>query len=207
MRKSSFQKNHDEFEDTLDWYGDFIARIVGAQRVIRYKYEKTEVLEALVLRIASLWDVLVEDDLVDALNKDASRYGHELGLKLRKHLSRDECEAIFVGHGYLDFRSVGEAQKFAKRFLVDKHNPFKLIPRDAARLINQFFVIRNYLSHYSSRSRRAYEQMLRSEYGLQRIAEPGVFFLARNRRTRNLRLVDYLNAFEKASQEMRRIGT
>ena len=207
MRKSSFQKNHDDFEETLDWYRDFIARIVGAQRVIRYKYEKTELVEALVLRIAALWETLVLEDLVDSLNRDPSKYAAETGLRLRRHLSRDECEAIIVGDGYRDFRSVDSAIDFAKKHLADAHNPFKLVPKHTIRPINEFCgTVRNYLSHYSSFARRRYHRMLTNQYGLKRMREPGDFLLATNKKSKNLRLVDYFGAFEAASVEMRKIG-
>jgi len=207
MRKASFQKNHQEFEDRLKWYASFIAKILIAKNVIRYGYEKIELLEALVLRIATLWDGLVEEDLIDALNKDPSKYAKEVGLRLRKHLSKDECEALLVGHRYLDFKSVDNVQQFAKRYLADAHNPFKLIPRECAKLINQFFTIRHYLNHDSSFARRNYERMLNNQHGLRKMREPGDFLLATNRQTGNIRLIDYLNAFERASQEMRKIGS
>lgn len=208
MKKSSFQKNHDDFEMWLYIYADLIDGILRAKRVIRDKNDKFELVEALMLRIASLWDMLVEEDLIDALNKDPSKYAEELQLRLRKQYSRDECEALLVGTRYLDFKSVEQVQDFAGRYLVDEHNAFRLIPADSRTLINEFTVtMRNYLTHYSSFTRRAYERLMKKKCRFKNIRQPADFLVARSRQSGNRRLDDYLDAFFTASEEMRKIGS
>ena len=93
MRKSDFRKNHDEFENWIEWYGDFAFTLVNAKRVISRKFE---VLEALVLRVATRWENLVEQDIVISLNRDSSAFAIALDLRLPRHPSRDECEAVFL---------------------------------------------------------------------------------------------------------------
>jgi len=205
LRKVSFHNNNDEFETWIVWYGDFLARILDAKRVIKNKFEKLELVEAFVLRVAVHWEILVEDDIIASLNRDSSVYSSELGLRLRKHLTRDESEAILIGHRSLDFKSVGDAKKFAKRYLVDRYNPFKLIPKDIASKIDRFFVIRNYLAHYSSSSKRAYTRMIKNFYGLRKIPEPGNFLIAISKKTGNYRWSDLFITFLECSQKMRQI--
>jgi hypothetical protein len=127
MKKANFDTSHTEFETWIMWYGNFLKRLIEAQRIVRTKVEKLELVEALVLRCAVRWEVLVQEDIITSLNRDSSAYASALGLRLRKHLSRDECKATLVGHRYLDFRSVADIKRFGKNYLSSAHNPFRAI--------------------------------------------------------------------------------
>jgi len=137
-----------------------------------------------------------------SLNRDCSRYAETLGLRLRQHLSRDECEAILLGHRYLDFRSVGDIKRFGKRYLVPRWNPFGAITGQQARTIDDFFLIRNYVAHYSSYARRAYRAMLERRHHFRRIPEPGPYLMATDRKTGQYRWGTYLVVFLQCSQNM-----
>jgi hypothetical protein len=90
MRKADFTKNHDEFEWWVLWYGDFLKRVIEAKRVIRTRFEKQELVEAMVLRCAVRWEFLVIEDIITSLNRDSTAYAKALNLRLRRHPSRDE---------------------------------------------------------------------------------------------------------------------
>jgi hypothetical protein len=201
MRKTSLRRTLDEFDDSLSTYAGFTQKIASAQRVIRYKWEKTELLEAFALRLVTLWEVFVEDVLVACLNRDTSRYAQSYGLSLRKHLSADECRAMLTGVRYLDFRSVGDLQRVARQTLVV--NPFTAIPRATSRKIDELIVMRNYLSHYSGRAKRALAEVYRNTYRMQRFREPGNFLWADTRRGGQMRFGVYLNALRDAASVMR----
>lgn len=199
MNKTNFRKNHSNFEKQIDWYGKFLDRYL-------YKLlqtEQCELLEAFVLKIAVKWEVLVIQDIITSLNHDSIKYSKEIGLKLRKHLTKDESEAILIGHRYIDFKSVDDVKKFAKRHLSDKFNPFKLIDNASAKKINHFFAIRNYLAHYSSYSKRKYRTVLINDYNLRRVCEPGAFLLKIDKETKLYRWVDFIKTFLSISRLMR----
>jgi len=201
VRKTSFDKNHTYFERWVDWYGNFLDNHL-------YKlsqFEQHELLEAFVLKIAVKWEVLAIQDMITSLNRDSTRYSAEIGLKLRKHLTKDESEAILIGHRYIDFKSVGEVKKFAKKHLADKFNPFKLIDNDSSKKIDHFFAIRNYLAHYSSYSKRKYKAILTKDYNLRRKCEPGVFLSKVDKKTQLYRWVDFINTFLIVSRSMMKI--
>ncbi len=128
MRKTSFRRILNTFEIRLTFYADLADRVFKARRMIRYKQEKYELLEAFVLRLVTLWDVFVEELLVGSLNRDGSKYAAHTGLRVRKHLSFDECYALLTGLGYLDIRSVGEAQRIGNQILVE--SPFNVIQEE-----------------------------------------------------------------------------
>ena len=99
MKKASFSKNHRDFENSIDWYGNFLDRQIPVMSQI----DLYELLETFVLRIAARWEVLVVEDLITSLNRDSSKYSAEIGLNIGKHLTKDQSEAILIGHRYIDF--------------------------------------------------------------------------------------------------------
>lgn len=203
MRKIDFEKNHIEFEDWIIWYGNFLQKLIEAKKVVKTKFEKLELIEALVLRCAVRWEVLVEDDIITSLNRDSSVYANNLGLHLRKHLTRDESEAIIIGPRYLDFKSVNNINSFGKKYLVPAYNPFTAITPKIAEKIDEFMTIRNLLAHYSSYAWRTYRKMMIKK-SYKRIPEPGSFLIAVSPRTGAYRWSDYLINFLECSKKMRK---
>ncbi len=178
MKKSDFYTSHIEFLEWIVWYGNFLKRLIEAKRIIRTKFEKLELMEALVLRVSVRWEILIIQNIITSLNKDSTIYSSVLGLRLRKHLSRDEIKAILIGHRYIDFRNVEEVKSFRKKYLSPAYNPFKVISKSDARKINEFLIMRNLLAHYSDFARRTYNQFMKNKYKYQHIPEPGSFLLA-----------------------------
>jgi hypothetical protein len=203
MRKADLAKNHDEFEKDMDWYIDFLNRMLGAKRVVNY-YDKLEILESLVIRLCAIWEAFIEGEMIDCLNIDCcSRYGEELQLKIPENPNKDLCEAILVGSGYLDFKSVADIKSKAKKALPDEVNPFNLIRTNpTAKRIDELYIMRNYLSHYSGKSRRALMKMYQQNpWRLKNFREPGDFLFA----YRGKRLIQYIEALLDASEQMRGI--
>ena len=203
MKKSDFKTSHQEFEWWISWYGDFLYKIVEAKRVIKTKYEKTELVEAFVLKVATVWENLVEEDIITSLNRDCSVYGEYLGLRIRKHLNRDECRAIIIGHNYLDFKSIGNLKSFAKKYLAPAQNPFAAITSQATKKIDEFMIMRNVIAHYSDLAWRSYNKKMKEEYNYKRVPEPGDFLIAVDTRTNEYRWSKYFGTFLKCSEKMR----
>jgi hypothetical protein len=204
MKKSSTDKSLDNFEWWMAEYIRFLNKVVAAKVVVKEANEKRELIEAFVLRIAAIWEVLVESLLIDCLNRDSSSLGKHLDLPLDKNLKRPVCEAIVSGLRYFDFRNVNSLKKETKNILVPRHNPFLAIPKDAERKIDESFVIRNYLAHYSSMAKRSVMRVYRDGYGMQNFREPGHFLYASRGKRGQIRLGDYVDAFLEAAAEMRK---
>jgi hypothetical protein len=204
MRKGSTDVSLDNFDMWMAEYIRFLSKVLAARRVVGEPREKRELIEAFVLRIAAVWEILVETLLIDCLNKDSSALAKYTGIPLDKHMKRPVCEAIVSGLHYFDFRNVGSLTHRSKQILARRHNPFLAIPKDAAHRIDEFFIFRNYLSHYSSAARRSVMHVYQRSYGRKRFMEPGAFLYAAQRRGGQIRLGDYVDAFLKASAEMRK---
>ncbi len=201
MRKSSFDKNHAEFESWIRTYGDLLERIIEAKRIVHNKDEKMEIVEAFVLRCAARWEVLVEQDTLTSLNRDSSKYAATLGLRLKKHPSLAECKAMLYGHRYFEFGNTDGIRGFAKSYLVPKFNPFGAITRQDRKRIDDFLLMRNFLAHHSDFSKRRYYDLMSKTYGYQRIPKPGAFLMATTQ-SGYRRWISFFLTFLRASESM-----
>lgn len=199
MRKADLKHNHESFDEALARYRAFMERVVDAQRVIRTNTEKQDVAESVLLRLCAHWERFVDEHLVDCVNVDHSQLNEFLGVTIPRHPSRNVCQAILFGGKYRDFRSFRELKGFTKKVLPNVSNPFLRVTKANSKKIDEVFMIRNYLAHYSSAARRALDRLYKNVYNLQRFQEPGRFLLANNGR----RLWSYFDAFEGASTNMK----
>ena len=178
----------------MAWDITFLLKIQKAKAVVKSIEKKRAVFEAFVLRICANWEILVQDLLIDCLNKDASRYKEYTGYNIPKHISRETCKAIILGVTYIDFKNVSNLKQIAKRTLVPQFNPFKEIPTSIGRKIDEFFVLRNYLAHYSEAAKRSLERVY-NRYDLRVFEEPGDFLLALDKRQKLPRMALYIINF------------
>jgi hypothetical protein len=199
MRKSDLKKNHDAFDEAIARYRSFLNRIVDAQRVIREAQEKRDLAESVLLRVCANWESFVDEHLVDCVNRDHSRLSDFLGVSIPSNPSKDLCHALLFGDSYRDFRSFGDLKGFSKKVLPPESNPFLVVKATSFNRIDEVYRIRNYISHYSTRSKRSLMAMYREKYNYDRFLEPGQFLLAYKAK----RLWAYFDAFQKASQDMR----
>lgn len=199
MRKADLSQNHRKLDDAIDRYRSFMERIIAAQRVIQLIQEKRDLAESVLLRLCANWESFVDEHLVDCLNVDPSKLEDFLGVPVPAHPSKHLCTALIFGDGYRDFASFGQLKGFTKKLLSNDSNPFLEVTKTQAKRIDEVYTIRNYLSHYSARSKRALHRMYREEYEMTNFIEPGQFLLGYNA----TRLWTYFDAFEGASTRMR----
>jgi hypothetical protein len=199
MRKADLAKNHLPLDDAIARYRAFMGKIINAQRVISTAQEKRDVAESVLLRLCASWESFVDDHLVDCINCDHSQLSDHFDVSIPANPSKDLCHALIVGDGYLDFKSIGELKGYAKKLLPTASNPFLAISATHHKRLDEVYRIRNYLSHYSAKSRRSLLAVYRSEYKMQRFFEPGHFLLAHHAR----RLWAYFDAFAGVSTDMK----
>ena len=199
MRKADLPNNHQSFDDSLQRYRAFMDKIVKAQRVVASSADKRDLAESVLLRLCAHWEGFIDEHLADCVNRDHSMLTEFFGVSIPKHPSKNLCQALLFGDTYRDFQSFGALKGFSKKVLPKASNPFLVVSEAHGRRIDEVYKIRNYLSHYSSKGRRALMAMYRKEYEMDRWLEPGQFLLAYKAR----RLWSYFNAFEGASADMK----
>ncbi len=199
MRKANLRRNHDTFDDAVTRYRSFLNKIICAQRVISTPQEKRDLSESTLLRICAHWERFVDGHLVDCVNRDHTKLSAFFEARIPDNPSKDLCQALIIGEGYTDFKSINDLRRFSRRILPNESNPFLAISRRHADKLDEVYVIRNYLSHYSTKSRRSLMRVYRSSYQMERFYEPGQFLLAYDAE----RLWAYFAAFEGASADMK----
>ncbi|MEO1018931.1 MAG: hypothetical protein AAFY56_14740 [Pseudomonadota bacterium] len=200
MRKSDLKKNHAPFEEAVARYRTFLQKIIDAKRVVGSAQEKRDIAESVLLRLCANWERFVDDHLVCCVNRDHAKLSEFLGVTIPAHPSKDLCYALIFGDGYRDFPSFGKLKGFSKKILVETSNPFLEVSKTTSARIDEVYAIRNYLAHYSFRSRRALLAMYKKKYEMTRFLEPGQFLLAYS----GDRLWKYFRAFESASNDMKK---
>ena len=201
MRKASPELSLRSYQEGIDAVLDLLSKVVSCDRLTFSAADKRELAEALVFKVTAEWEVLVEELFVDLMNKDNSQYAETIGVSLPKHQTRDQCQAMLIGTGYFDFKNCGDLKGLAKNYLVTNLNPFRALSASTSQKVDELFVIRNYLGHYSIRAEKKLANMYRNRYGMQRVSEPGRFLLARTRGNR-IRFQDFLDAFVTAPREL-----
>lgn len=199
MRKSDLKARHEKFDDALTRYRDFSCKIIDAQRVISSASEKRDLAESVILRLVANWENFVDEHLVACVNRDHSKMKDFLGVSIPSHPDMNLCRALIFGDGYRDFQSSGALIGFSKKLLPDNSNPFLAISKSHKTKIDDLYVLRNYLAHYSTRSYRTLWNMYKNRYRYQRWIEPGKFLLANG----GDRLWSFFSAFEGASSDMK----
>ena len=188
------------------WYTDFFKKISNSKRVILTPTEKKETLEAFVLKVYVTWEILVQDLLVDCLNRDTSQYAKNKNTKLPRHLSRNVCKNLISGLDYFNFTDTNDIKGKARKILVSQYNCFahKDISKvkDDLKKVDEFREIRNYLAHYSSHSKQKLLKIYKSKYSLKKFCEPGSFLSAFDKQTKRIRFLNYTNAFFNVADEM-----
>ena len=202
MKKAAFDTTLYTFHVNMNQDIDLLMKVEKAKRVVKTVQEKRSIFEAFVLSVCADWECLVENLLIDCLNKDTSRYSEYTGFSIQKHITRDTCKAILVGIGYLDFKSTDQLKKLSKSVLIQTCNPFLSIPTQNCKMIDELFTIRNYLAHRSFATRRSLAHLYESKYHLRHFIEPGTFLLARDKTDEIPRLGVYINNFKEAANTM-----
>ena len=187
-------------------YGSLAADIRSAAfKVTGGSDGKHKLIEALAVKVYAAWEVFSENLLIDCLNRDTSQYAEHKGMNLSKHLSRDVCELMVTGFGYLDVKDVGSLKGLARKIIASQYNAFEQIAKEDAQRIDDFCKIRNYLAHGSRQARGALEEIYQKKHRLKQFAEPGKFLFAFDPQTvqgKETRLAVYLDAFSNAADAM-----
>ncbi len=204
MRKASVQRTLRELKRLASLYERTFVDLLDCDQSIFDTEQKSELVEALAIRLCTTWSFSVEDLMVDCLNRDSTRFAQTVHAKrLPKNLPRNQCELLLTGTGYFDIKNVDDLGSKAKRYLVDAHNPFKSIPKVDAIKINELITIRNFVTHYSTKSRFAlHEQVYKTAHQRKKFNHPGPFLIAKDRKTGRPRMHVYFDAVQSAAKSM-----
>lgn len=220
MQTSSLKTEFDNFFTSMNQYTDFLIKITKTVRIILPPHEEKEILtkllpaekkqihEAFALKICATWEILAENVFVECLSCNTSKYATFKGITLpRRKLTKDICKGLISGLRYFDCGDISSLKGKARKFLVERCNPFNKIPTDVSRKINEFYLIRHYIAHRSDAAKQSLKRMYKQTYKM-RFRLPGSFlfdtveFVESGERGKEIRFANYTKAFEKAADEM-----
>jgi len=199
VRKADLKKRHISYDNAIDRYRSFTEKVINARRVLGNVQEKRDLAESVTLRVCAQWEYFVDELLTACVNCNHSKLNEFLGVHVPKHPSQELCRALIFGDRYVDFPSFGALKGFSRKLLPDESNPFLSIRRRNWNKIDEVYAIRNYLSHYSQKSKRSLFTMYKNNHGMTRFYEPGQFLLAYEAS----RLWEYFDAFKGVSDDMK----
>ena len=170
------------------------------------------VVELLVVGVTANWEESTNGLLVACLRHDPSlMHGYALGPESEPP-SVETCAAYIMEipqkgkrglpeapkRRYLSFRNTEALINFSRPILPDASNPF-LALRDYANEIDDFYLIRNYVTHRSQYAKDFLLKIYESKYGHQGWVEPGRALLADGGKLFSA----YFDVFAEASHRMR----
>jgi len=219
MRIPSLKAEFDNFFASMTQHTDLLVKIIKTTRIVLPPHEEKEILtkllqsekkqihEAFVLKICAAWEILAENIFVECLSRNTSKYAASKGFILPRKLTKNTCKGLISGLSYFVFRNMQDLQGKANKFLEDHCNPFKKVPNDVSRKIDEFYQIRNYIAHRSDTAKQSLRRMYKYLYKMK-FRPPGNFlfdtvkFVESSERGKELRFANYSKAFEKAADEM-----
>jgi hypothetical protein len=181
--------NHKRFESELSIYNELIEKALECQiidpddmnslihsgmKLVSSVSGKTMkiskiLIEGIFLNLVTLWESLVEKDIISLFMQDTTNYCKKYGYELEKCISWDLAEAILIGDKYRDFKLDD-----AKNILVTDLNIFNKIPIEIKKIIEKMCVIRNQIAHNSRYSYNKYHKEILNNHGIKKghIIEP-----------------------------------
>jgi len=205
MKFRSILKNHREFEqsieDVIQYALDKIIVDLPGDKIIAK--ERNVLLEAFILKLCALWESFLEKEIVLSVSLDTKNLIETMELNKNKRLDTKLIRAILFSDTFRGFPDVNRLVNFAKRVIAEKYNPFFKITKEQKSKIHFTYAIRNYLSHYSSFSKKKLFSEYKRVFGYRNFLEPSKF-LAKNK---GKYFEDLANNFKIASVYMRKIFT
>jgi len=153
------------------------SKILSLTDKVFSKYEAGQVIEAFAIKTLCDWEWYCEKMICECLSIDTSNLSKHLELNLPKRITTDECVAYLNGLGYFDLKSGRNLKSVSKKILVEGKNPFVKINNDAIKHIDDYYLLRNYISHKSNKSKKSLMAVY-SKYKQPEFVEVGEFLLS-----------------------------
>lgn len=202
MKFKTILRNHSEFESAIEE----IIRYALERIIIDLPSDKITVrernilLEAFILKICALWESFLEKEIVLAVSLDPGSLIETMELNKSKQLDIKLIRAILFSDTYRNFQDVNRLINFTKDVIVEKYNPFLKINKEQKTKIHFAYSIRNYLSHYSTLSKKKLLFEYKKAFGYKNFLEPSKFLI----KNKGKYFEDLANNFKMASVHMRK---
>jgi len=203
MRFTTIVRNHTEFEEAVEKIIQYaLERIIIEQPKEKITVRGRDILvDAFMLKLCALWESFLEKEIVLCVSLDPRNLIATMELNKSKHLDIKLIRAILFSDKYMSFQDINRLIAFTKEVIVDRYNPFLRIHKEQKTKIHFTYSIRNYLSHYSTFSKKKLLSEYKKVYGYRKFLEPSRFLL----KNKGKYFEDLADNFKLASVFMRKI--
>ncbi|MDP9078459.1 MAG: hypothetical protein M3O71_13585 [Bacteroidota bacterium] len=172
------------------------AKILSLRGKVFSDYEVSEVVEAFTIKTICDWEWYAEQMICECLQNDTTQLSRELDLSLPNSISLDECLGYLSGLGYFDLKSASNLKTVAKKVLIKERNPFENISAEARNMIDDFYVLRNYVAHRSKKSKKSLIKTY-AKYNQSQFQDVGEFLLSKNEngKSKTIRFQNFGSSF------------
>jgi len=132
---------------------------------------------------------------------DTKNIKAEFGLTPNTRLTAELVRAIIFSDRYRDLHDLERTKGFYKKILCERYNLLLNVSKDQINKISFIYKIRNYLSHYSTFSKKTLIEGYMGLYKQNNFQKPGLFL----NHGKGDRFMKLLSAFKMASINMRKL--
>ncbi|MEM4261105.1 MAG: hypothetical protein QXG00_07725 [Candidatus Woesearchaeota archaeon] len=182
---SQFKKNHHLLEKNVSDLIKNGLEIISGNFYIKGSNDKhlqSMLLESFLLRSCSYWEYFLEKEIILLIKKKSESFKNYYDLPKSTIINVNLIRAILFGDKYKDFHDLKSLRSFFYKIIHPSVNPFESITNEQIQKLNFTYNLRNYLSHYSTYSKRKLQMSYNSKYGYTKFVEPGIFLLKNNGR-------------------------
>lgn len=151
-RKREIKKAAINFIAEVDLLLEYIATVSAGQT----DAHRSLIFDGAVIQLYRLFEGLMLDTLIGAINQDTSTVAQTIGVKFPKHLNDEVCEYLVIGKGYFDYKGRNGLIETIKKFVPETHYLVTIVKKDSYKLsLNVLSALRNHAAHQSDKSKKA----------------------------------------------------
>jgi len=134
--------------------------------------------EYAIIRLYRIFERMVLETLVGAVNNDTSTLSANAGIKFPKHLTDEVCEYLLTGGDFFDFRGRDGLIKEIKSVVPDGHFLVGIVKNTKYKQsLEQLSAVRNYAAHDSAVSKARFKKVIDAK----RVPTAGAWLKRQNR--------------------------
>jgi len=134
--------------------------------------------EYAIIRLYRIFERMILETLVGAVNNDTSTLSASVGIRFPKHLTDEVCEYLLTGGGFFDFRGRDGLIKEIRSAVPEQHFLVGIVKNvKYKQALEQLSAVRNYAAHESAVSKTRFKDAI----GAQRVPTAGVWLKRQDR--------------------------
>lgn len=178
--KKELEINHKFLEDNVnDLIKNGLEIISDNFHIMNQKDKKLKelLLESFLLRSCAYWENFLEKEIILLVQLNSDSFKKYYDLHKNVFINNNIIRAILIGDKYRDWHDIQLLKNYFQRIIDPSDNPFEELSNERLEILQFTYTLRNYLSHYSTYSKKKLFSIYNKKYKYKRFIEPGSFLL------------------------------